>query len=794
MWKNHLTIALRNLRRQRGYAALNIVGLSVGLACCALLALFVRGELSYDRFHENTGRIFRIESDWGDFSVPSTNWRFVEAFRTDFPQVQVATLLRDDGAVRAGERLFREDNLLYASPSFFSVFSFELARGNARTALTEPNTLVLTRAAATKYFGDEDPVGKTLRLYGQTDFTVTGVLANPPGPTHIPLNFVLSWSTLGAEWEQAQTFGRNSVYTYLLLPRGMTGASVQAALPQVLERHAGENWNGADLSLRAIEDVHLYSHREMELSPNGNPAYVVLFSAVAVFILLLACVNFVNLATARSLERAKEVGVRKSVGADRSQLARQFLAESTVLAVFGLLGAVVLMAIALPPLTTFVGRPLLTDGRMTAFALAVGLALTLLVGVGGGLYPALALSRFRPTEVLRGRFATSGRGVRLRQALVVFQFAVSVVLLVGTLVVYTQLRHLRDAQLGFDQAQIVALNGPGAPREQRLAFFEALRAQPSIEGVSSTSEHIPAELLSGWGISVPGADIPEDEQEAATSSRAAFVSPGFFEVMGVKFVAGRDFEPGSVVDSGGVILNAAGARLLMAQMPARYTSPETLVGERIGGRDTSFTVIGVVEDFNFASLHAEVQPTGFYLSEGNATYLVRTRPGAADAALAAVRQAWTATFPEAPLEYRFASEAFDAAYRNEEQLGQLFMLFSGLAVLVACLGLLGLASYAAEQRRKEIGVRKVLGASVASLVALLSRDFARLVLIAIVVATPAAYYGASRWLEGFTYRAPLGPGVFAIAGVLALAVALTTVSFQAFRAAAAAPIKALRSE
>lgn len=797
MWKSHLIVTFRSLRRRRGYALLNIAGLAVGLACCAVLALYVWGELAYDRFHEHADRVHRIESVWGggDFSLPATNWRFVEALRADYPRLEVATLLRTNGSVRYGDRLFRENDLLFANPAFFDVFSFDLDRGDATTALAEPYTVVLAPETARRYFGDADPIGRTLRLFGDTDFAVTGVLAEPPGPTHVPLNLLLSWPTLDAlGWTANQQWGNNSVYTYLLLPEGMEPGRMAAALPGIAERHAGEDWNGAALGLQALPDVHLYSHHSMELSPNGNPVYVGLFAAIAGFILLLACVNFVNLSTARSLERAKEVGVRKAVGAARGQLARQFLSEAMVLALGGLLGAGLLVAIALPTLEGLVGRPLLPGVRTGALAVALALGLTLVAGLGSGLYPALALSRFRPAEVLRGRFATSGRGRRLREGLVVFQFAVAMVLLAGTLVVYGQLRHLREATLGFDEAQVLALHGPGVPTTERLAFFDALRAHPSVEAVASTSEMMPAELLNGNGLMVPGAVLPEGAEDLV-STRAVYVSADFFETLGVSFLAGRDFSAHRATDSTGVILNEAAARQLMAQVPGRYATPEALVGESVEtSPDEALMVLGVVPDFHLASLHTAVEPIGFYLAPVQGTYLVRARPGAAAEALDVVRRTWAERFPESPLEYRFLDAAFDAAYRTEERLGWLAMLFAGLAILVACLGLFGLAAYAVEQRRKEVGVRKVLGASIQSVMVLLSKDFARLVLIAVVAAAPVAYVGMSRWLDGFASRMEMGAWPFLAAGALCLLIALLTVSSHAFRAATADPVQSLRSE
>jgi putative ABC transport system permease protein len=797
MFKNYVIVALRSFRRRLGFASINVVGLGVGIACCAVIALYVWGELSYDRFHEDAELIYRVESDWGggNFTLPATNYPFVEVLRTERPDLPMVTLLRSTNTVvQREDRLYREDAVIFAPTALFDLFSFRLVRGDEATALAEPNTVVLTREMAQKYFGSEDPIGQTLTMFsGSVELTVTGILSPPAGPTHIPLRAFLSWPTLDAiGWTNNQHWGNNSVNVYMRFPSDGDVQAFAASLPDIIERHAGDNWNGSVLGLQRLTDIHLYSNHSMELSAGGNPAYVTLFSIVALFILLLAGVNFINLSTARSLERAKEVGVRKSMGAAEGQLARQFLAESVLLAVVGLAVAVALVTLAVPLLTDLVGRPLMPDTQTFMFASVVALGLTLLVGVGGGIYPAVALSRFHPVEVLRGRFSAGRGGVRLRQGLVVFQFAVATILLVGTFVVYNQLEYLRTADLGFDEAQVLALQGPGAATPRRLAFFEALSAEASVERVASTNQPMPSELLDGWGTMLQGA-TPAEGEEGAMSIRAVSVSADFFETLGVPFVAGRDFRAGASADSAGVIVNESAARVLMAQGPGRFSSVADLLGETVAGSQTR-QIVGIAEDFHMASLHKAIEPIAFYYAPAGLTYLVRIAPGAVPDAIAAVGRHWAEHFPEAPLEYHFVDEAFAKAYTAERQLGSLALLFAALAILVACLGLFGLAAYAAQARRKEIGVRKVLGASTAGVVALLSKDFVRLVAIAVVLGAPVAYVGMSRWLEGFPSRVELGVGPFLLAGALAVLIALATVASQALRAATADPVRSLRSE
>jgi putative ABC transport system permease protein len=795
--KNYLVVALRSFRRRLGFASINVLGLGVGIACCAVIALYVWGELSYDRFHDDSDSIYRIESVWagGQFSLPATNWRFVEALRTERPDLASVAMVRSTNqVVRRDDVMFREPAVIFAEPAFFEVFSFRLERGSESAALRGPNAIVLPVEMVSKYFGGEDPIGQTLTLFADgPDFTVTGVLAPSPGPTHIPRVPVISFQTLeAAGWTETQHWGNNSVNLYMRLASGDDALAMADLLPEVVERHAGESWNGSELGLQRLTDIHLHSDHSAELSAGGNPAYVSLFSIVALFILLLAVVNFVNLSTARSLERAREVGVRKSMGALEGQLARQFLAEAVLLAMAGLVVAVVLVAIVVPLLTGLVGRPLMPNVTTFAFAAVVAFVLTLLVGLGGGLYPAFALSRFRPAEVLRGQFSASKGGVRLRQGLVVFQFAVAVVLLVGTFVVHGQLQHMRTADLGFDQSQVLALQGPGVPTSARLAFFEDLRSEAGIENVASINQSMPSELLDGWGTRLQGAEPGEDEEEAM-GIRGVMVSADFFQTLGAAFVVGRDFRAGSAADSAGLIVNQAAARVLMAQAPGRFQAPEDLIGETVTSAGTR-QIVGIVEDFHMASLHRAIDPIAFHYAHAGTTYLVRLAPASVPGAIAAVSRQWSEHFPQVPLQYHFVDDAFAMAYAAERQLSILALLFAGLAILVACLGLFGLAAYAAETRRKEIGVRKVLGASVASVVGLLSKDFVRLVAIAVVVGAPVAYIGMSRWLEGFPSRVELGPAPFLLAGALAVLIALATVAGQALRAASSNPVRSLRSQ
>ncbi len=793
MLKNYLKIAFRNLSRHKGYTFINVAGLAAGMACCLLILLYVRDELSYDRFHENAERIYRITSDWGDFSVPATNPPFVRRFETDFPEIAVTRMLPYSSLVRYEERRFREPQIFFVTPGFLETFSFPLLRGDATAALAQPFTAVITEETARRYFGSEDPVGKVLQFDNRFEVEVTGLIAPAPDNAHFHFSILASWATLDAleilNYDDA--WDNNGIYTYLTMPEGYDAARLEAQIPDFIERHAGDRWNGARLSLQPLTQIHLHSHHNMELEANGNASSVYLFSAIALFILAIACINFMNLATARSAVRAKEVGIRKAAGAHRLQVAQQFLTESVVLSFIALALAFALASLALPAFRAISGKAVslaaLMDGR-TATAL---LALTLIVGLLAGSYPAFVLSAFRPVKVLKGGRITRQKGALLRKGLVVFQFGASIVLIAGTLVVLAQLDYLRSAGMGFDKEQVLVL----PVRDERMlpkyeAFRAALLENRNVTGVSSSSESLPSELLDGSGVSFEGA--PAD---AFAPVRTVSVGHDFFEVLKVEKVAGRVFSRDFPSDSSAFVLNETALRLLLEKTPGAVASAEEAVGRQLQLRSNNGTLIGVVKDFNMSSLHEAVEPVIFFIDPNEVrNYLVRVSPERLQATVDFIRATWSQIYPEWPIEYQFADQSFDAAYRGEERLARIFSYFSGLAILIACLGLFGLATFTAEQRTKEIGIRKALGASVPGIVTLLTKDFVVLVLVGFIIACPITYFGMSKWLEDFAYRIEIGPAVFLAAGALALLIALATVSYQAVRAALSDPVKSLRYE
>ena len=793
MLKNYFKIALRNLRRHPGYTTINVVGLAIGLACCLLIVQFVRHEMSYDRHHENADQIYRIVSDWGDFSAPATNPPFVRRLEAAYPAIKQAWLNPFGGLVEYEQERFREDRIYFANEAFFEVFTIDILRGTAEP--TRPGTILLTPETAQKYFGDADPIGKTLEIDNQFELEVTGILEAAPSSAHFHYDFIISWASLDAvnAFDYDNAWGNNSIFTYLLLPEGFDPETLESAFPEFIEQHAGDNWNHSTLSLQPLTDIHLRSQHNSELEPNGNLAYLYMFSAIALFILLIACVNFMNLATARNAERAKEVGVRKVVGANRKQLIRQFLVESLMLSSAAVVLAVIIVTIAMPLFRVLAGRDIAFSVFENTATIPALVAFAGVVGVLAGSYPAFVLSGFRPISVLKGAFRGTAHGARLRKTLVVFQFATSIALIVGTGVVFSQLNHLREASLGFDKEQVLQLDMQDRSfYGQYPAFKEALLQHPSIQHVSIASEKVPSELLNGNLVRFEGA--PE-EHESMTSVRTVSVGHDFFETLGAEMQAGRTFQLEMQTDSAAFILNEAAWKLAAANAPESFGSPDESLGKLLHMGSRTGPLVGVVKDFNMASLHEAIEPIIFFFNPGwYDNFHIRVAPGDLPATLSAVEQTWRQFYAEWPFIFQFADQGFDARYRAEERLGQLFSVFALLALLVGCLGLFGLASFTAEQRTKEIGVRKVLGASVGNIVYLLSKDFTRLVLIALIVATPIAWIAMNSWLDGFAYRVSVGWWLFPLAGVLALFIAWISVGYQSIQAAIADPVDALRYE
>ncbi len=796
MLKNYVKIALRNVARHPGYSFINVFGLALGMAACLLILLFVQDELSYDRFHANAERIHRVvpgpKAD-GQPSNANGAFSWAPTLKEDFSEIEHAVRFRKMGwgekrVVARGDQRFAEEHFFFADSTVFDVFTFPFVAGDPAGALDEPNTLVLTETMAAKYFGKEAPLGQVLQIDayndGQfNDYRVTGVLADVPANSHLQFDLLASFSS---QTGQTEGWGFDPVFTYILLHKGADAAAVDARLPAFMERHAPDRWYG--LHLQPLTDVRLRSDVRAELQPGGDIAYVYLFSAIAVFVLLLACINFMNLATARSAGRAKEVGVRKVLGAARGQLLRQFLGEAVLLSLGAAALALALAALLLPLLNAVADKSM-GLGDLGVLPLLSGvLGLALLVGLLSGSYPAFFLSAFRPAGVLKGTGGEAGSGAaRLRRGLVVFQFAVTIVLLACTAVVYQQMDFVRSKNLGFSRDQVVVLPLNDEIRQRYDAFRSALREGPGVFEATAT-EQVPGRAGNGGGYLIEGLD----EEDGFTR---LFVNETFAETYGIEMAAGRSFSTTRPTDAQqAYVVNEAFVREM------GWASPEEAIGKQMQllGWDERAAghIIGVAKDFHLFSFRNGVPST--VLNVMPLPYLnffsVRLNPAEARAALTHLEQTWAAFAPSYPFDFYFIDDDFAKLHEADARLGQVFQSFAFLALLVACLGLFGLAAFTAERRTKEIGIRKVLGASVPGVVALLSKEFANLVIVAFVVAVPVAYYAMSRWLENFAFRVELSWSLFLLAGLAALLIALLTVSYQAIRAALADPVDALRYE
>ena len=834
MLRNVLTIALRSLRRRPGYAALNLVGLAVGMACCLLIGLYVQNELSYDRFHPDADRTVRVVQRADGGGMATVGDGIMPILQNDLPQVERAVqVLRSwnpQKVTRAkgeGARRFEEDGFLFADSTFFDVFSgFDLRRGHPETALDRPGTVVLTPEAARRYFGDEDPMGQTLIREDADDqvLTVTGVLEPIPANSHLQFDLLTSFGTYFAgngypARFQSDSFWFPLAWTYARLQPGADRAAVERQIqtavaserrPEVAARYTP--------TLQPMTDIHLSSSLSGGPRGQGSLLQVYVFGAIALFVLLIAAVNFVNLATARATERSVEVGVRKSIGAQRGQLAGQFLGEALLLSLAAAALALLLTQAALPAFTGILGKDL-SVGLWANRGLWLGVvAIILVTGIGAGSYPAFVLSRFQPASVLKDTTSTGrGRGTWLRKGLVVFQFALSIALIAATAVAYSQLEYLRTARLGFDQEQIVAMDAEG----EYETLKQELAQRPEVAGVTAASETPGLGGGMNYRYEVNGRR-PPDEEERLDIQRVDF---GFFETIGVETIAGRTpsadrrGDLGRAEPRGGSHANPyfrdQALVVNRATLEKFGWTPEEALGERIRlyilenetiYQDYEGEIVGVVENYHTTSLREEIPPVVYTpallpVPEGEGTFyngvntlLVRAAPGTADELMDALRGVWTEVLPTEPFEATFLDDQLQAQYQTEQRLGTVVGLFSGLAIFVACLGLFGLATYTTQQRRKEIGIRKAVGASVPSIVGLLSKEFLQLVAVAIVLGVPLAYVAARQWLRDFAYHVDLGPTPFVLAATAALVVAGATVSYHALRAARTDPAWALRSE
>jgi putative ABC transport system permease protein len=803
MVKNYLTVAWRNIMRSKAYSALNILGLAVGLAVFILIMLFVRAETSYDRYHANGRNIYRVVQEQpgnvylGSNVFAVTPGPLAAAMVRDFPEVIAATRIDNWGnvLVRVGDKSFMESEIHWADPQTFEIFSFPIVRGEGGSALTDPFSVLLSESAAARFFGVGDPVGRTIAMQAfemDSEFRVAGVFRDIPANSHFTMDIVAPFETMGRIQERDLTrWGSNSFYTYVLLEDGADPRALEAKLvPFIAKYEAERGWTHegrhSRYFLQALTGIHLHSRANFDFGQIGDGRFVFLFASIAVLVLVIACVNYMNLATARSLKRTKEVGLRKVVGAGKGQLVRQFLGDAMVLTFLALTLAVGLVLAALPAFRRFVERDIGFNPFRDA-ALAPGLVLlAAVVGAVAGCYPALFVSGFRPVAALRGTGASRAKGRGLRNGLIVFQFAASIALIICTVVVGGQLAFIRNTDMGYDRDQILVLTPRGGVRTGLEAFKNELRSNPAVVSAASSS-CLPNNVTSSTHAQWPGR--PEDLEIPIYVVDADYDFPSLF---GLELAAGRSFSREFPSDAGGAFLiNEA------AQKALGWDDP---LGREFGRKgpesaDARGRIVGVLKDFHMHSLHLSIMPLYVFLDPARSNRVsIKLRGGDIPTAMASIRRTWEKFAPEYPFEYAFFDEIFDRAYRVERRLGTMFSAFAGLAVLIACLGLIGLASFTAEQKTKEIGIRKVLGASSSGIVVLLSREFMKWVVVANVIAWPVGYFAMRSWLENFAYRIDLTVPMFLGAALAAFFVAAATIGAQTWRAAAANPADSIRYE
>lgn len=791
MLRNYLKIALRNLFRQKAFSFINISGLAIGMACSIMILLWVQHELSYDRFHRNADNLYRITASLADLDVHAgvTSTPLAQAIKAEIPEIRNTVRMSPPrgGLLQVGDRTFEEKRILYADSTFLEMFSFPLVAGNPETALYNPDGILITAEMAKKYFGSEDPLGKTIRKDQRDDLTVTGVLADVPENSHIQFDFIQPMAFLArTERDLKENIWDNfNFYTYIALAE--TADASPAALKDIADRiqkiyKAHEPVLKVSFTLQPLNRIHLHStHLIADFPGGGNVQYVYILGVIALVILIVACINFMNLATARSARRAKEVGLRKVAGAVRAQLIRQFLAESCLIAFIALILAIVLVAVFLTPFNHLAGKNLslnLFDGKLIPGLVAI----TLLTGLISGSYPALFLSGFLPVKVLKGNLKAGAGSSIFRNTLVVMQFTASIALLIGTVVVYNQLNFIQHRNLGFDKENLVYANMNGELWEK----YNTLRT--SLERNSLTNHFT---IVSELPTRLANATIGVEWEGKDPATQPLFVNiaidENFFDVFGVTLLNGRGFSREFTADTTNLLVNEKALEIMGMNVENAVGKPLTFWGNK-------GTIIGVVKNFNFKPLHHTIEPLILRLNTFGGAVVVRTQPGETEATIAALGDMWKELNPAYPFSYSFVDQALADLYQTERQLGNLFNIFSGLAIFISCLGLYGLSAFLAERRTKEIGVRKALGASIGGVVYLLSQSFTKPVIIAMVVAAPLAWYGMSRWLAGFAYHVTVDWTVFVFAFLTALLIAWLTVSFETLKAARINPAESLRNE
>jgi len=806
MLKNYLKIAWRNLLRYKFVSLINLLGLSVGITCCLLIALYVVDESSYDRYNTHANEVYRVERTFLNTDSKSVSLELGAVsppigplLQNDFKEIKTLTSILPAGSAtfQYQDKLFNEsEHLYFTDENLFKVFDFKVVKGNPTTALREPYSVMLTEETARKYFGNEDPLNKLIKLNQKLVFTVTGVYKALPSAAHWHPEVMLSFSTLKdttvyGEEQLRTNWGNNAFYDYLLLPKGYDAKKLAAQLPAFLNRHLpgadnkAQEWTS--LSLRKLTDIHLHSHKDSELEDNGDIKRVYIFTVIGLFILLIACINYMNLSTARSALRAREIGIRKVVGAEKKELIMQFLSESILLCTLATLISLALTWLALPALAVISGK-VLSINQLLQFRFLIPIIL-LPFGIGAlsGIYPALFLSAFKPVKVLKGLVQTGERTISIRKVLVVFQFATSIILIISTLIVFRQLQYIQNKSLGFNKDRLVVLNNDENFDHTFQSFKTALLANPAIKEVGRSSR-----IPSGRLLDADGSEIILGNALAPSKADIKYViaDEGFIPTYTIPMKAGRNFNALDGGDTSSFILNEAAVRALGLKTNEDAIGKQFRYGSRTG------QIAGIMSDFNFESLHQRILPLVLYnpTKVNNYSKISIKVTGNIQQAIKHIQATWEAYLPQTPFEYTFLDNRFADLYRAEQQQQIIFTIFSCIAICIACLGLFGLSAFTITQRVKEIGIRKVLGASTANIVGLLSTNFLLLVGLSAIIAFPVTWYAMSNWLNDFAYRINIEWWIFIVATLVALLIAFFTISFQAIKAALANPVKSLRNE
>ncbi|WP_184550328.1 ABC transporter permease [Mucilaginibacter sp. FT3.2] len=808
MIKNYIKTAFRTLKKNIGFTLINVLGLALGLATCLLIIFYVVDELSYDRYNIKADRIYRVNNDikfgGNDQSYASSPAPLGAALVADIPEVEKTVRLINKGGnnVKKGNQNIKESQMLFADATLFDVFTLPMIAGDPQKALIEPHTVVINETVARRYFNDPlQAVGKTLTFNDSVLYKVTGVIKDIPKQSHFNFGFFLSMSTLAESKENA--WFSNNFNTYVLLREGADPQKFKAKLPLLMRKYAGPQLqsilhitfdqfekagNKYQLNLIALKDIHLMSNCVSELAPNGNIQYVYIFTAVAIFILLIACVNFMNLSTARSSNRAREVGVRKVLGSPRKYLILQFLSESVMVTFIAAVLAIIIAYLFLPVFNDMADKSFSFNISSLTWLLPGMFVAVLIIGCLAGFYPAFFLSAFQPIEVLKGKLANGFKGSWLRSFLVVFQFSISIFLIIGTLVIYNQLQFIQHKDLGYKRDQVMVVHGTWDLGNQAVTFKNEVKQLPGVINATMTG-FLPTMDYRNSSSMFPDRNL---DQKKAVLAQSWTVDEDYIGTLGLKLVKGRNFNKQMGTDTATMIINETAAKLMNVADPINkmlYVPQDNMAKIWKGYR-----IVGVVKDFNFNSLKTNITPVALAYGDDRGALSLKVNTANITTLMGLIKNKWKSIAPNREFNYSFMDEDFDATYRAEQRMGTIAIVFTTLAIVIACLGLFGLAAYAAEQRSKEIGIRKVLGAEISTIVAMLSKDFIKLVLIAILVATPLAWLAMHQWLQSFAYRQNIQWWVIAVSAFLAVFIAFATVCFQSIKAALTNPVKSLRSE